>query len=108
MPWAQQSPHWEITNSAAAWSVEIQDLVHMEARVVFQGDHIQALVSVKNLSTTTWENANAFTCFRIRYAASFQDPQLIRTYVPVAGQWKSMATLFAQHHRARALHVFSG
>ncbi len=106
VPWGQQSRHWDITDSAAAWSVEIEDVVHMEARVVFQGDHIQALVSVKNLSTNPWENANAFTCFRIRYAASFQDPQLVRTYVPVAGKWKSMATLFAQHHRAEGPYTF--
>ena len=106
VPWPQQSPQWDITNTAAAWSVEIQDVVRMEASVVFQGEHIQALVSVTNLSRTTWENANAFTCFRVRYAPSFQGAQLARTYVPVAGEWKSMANLFAEHHPGEGPYTF--
>ena len=106
LPWPQQTSPWKIDeNKAVSWA-EIRDVVYMEAEVLFQDEQILAAVKVTNLSQTNWEKVNAFTCFRLQHAPSFQDPQLTRTYLPVAGRWKSVAELFAENRPGEGPYTF--
>jgi hypothetical protein len=106
VPWSQPSPQWEIGEDSARYSAEVASVFRMNAEVLFRGERIEARVRVTNLSSRTWEKANAFTCFAYYTAPGFDDPQLTRTFLPVDGQWKSVAELFQLHHPGERPYTF--
>ncbi|MDI6809935.1 MAG: hypothetical protein QME66_13365 [Candidatus Eisenbacteria bacterium] len=106
-PWAHPSPEWEIAEKSARCLIEIRGTIRMSAEVLFCGQKIDIVVSVTNLSERIWEKVNLFTCFAYYTAPLFNDPDLVRTYFPVAaGRWKSVADLFVEHDPGDGPYTF--
>ncbi|MDP7253273.1 MAG: hypothetical protein QGF00_26985 [Planctomycetota bacterium] len=107
LPWSTPSPDWEVGEESARCVIEIVGMIRMSAEVLFSGDRIVIDVSVSNLSEEVWEKANLFTCFAYYAAPLYDDPDLSRTYLPVAtGRWKAVADLFAEHDPGPGPYTF--
>lgn len=106
VPWEHPSPTWKIDDNSARWSTEIPKLVRMESAVTFGAEKITTRVHLTNLSQSSWEKTNAFTCFAFYAAPSFDDPELMRTYFPVNGKWKSVSALFGEHDPGSGPYTF--
>ena len=96
LPWGFASPDFKIQKNLAQLEIDVPGRIRMEAQVRFLGDRIEARVRATNLLAQPWAGLNAFTCFACYKAPSFHDPQLVRTYIPVEGKWKSIARLFSE------------
>ena len=107
LPWTHPSPEWDIDQESARCSIEISGMIRMSAEVLFSGERIDIGVSVSNLSDGVWEKVNLFTCFAYYTAPLFNDPDLTRTYFPVAaGRWKAVADMFAEHNPGDGPYTF--
>lgn len=107
LPWFHPSPEWDIDQESARCSIEISGTIRMSAEVLFSGEKIDIGISVSNLSDGVWEKVNLFTCFAYFTAPSFNDPDLTRTYFPVAAHtWKPVADLFAEHDPGDGPYTF--
>jgi hypothetical protein len=96
LPWSQRVRRWDIGPDHASWDYELPGVIRAHSAVLFGQELIEARVTVTNLSTRTWELANAFTCFAFYAAPLFDNPELDRIRFPVDGNWRSVADLFAQ------------
>lgn len=96
LPWGFASPDFEIRKDLAQLQIEVPGRIGMEATIRFLEEKIEASVRVTNLSTDTWDDLNAFTCFACTKAPSFHNPDLRRTYIPMGGALKPIAELFAK------------
>lgn len=106
LPWGLVSPEFDIGKDKARCVVEIPGIIRSEAEIRFRDEQIDALVRATNLSTQTWDQLNAFTCFAYYRGPSFADPELTRTYWQVDGKWTSVAELFAHRDPGRGPYTF--
>ncbi len=97
VPWSQEPQPWNIETDRAWWECRIPNRIRMRAELRFGADAIEAEVEMTNQSDRTWENANAFTCFAFYSAPLFDDPTMKRVFFPVAGKWRAVGELFAEH-----------
>ncbi len=108
LPWSHPSPEWDIDQESARCSIEISGTIRMEAEVLLRREKIDIAIRVSNLSDRSWQKVNLFTCFAYYPAPLFHDPDLTRTFFPVAtGTWKAVADLFAEHDPGDGPYTFS-
>ena len=111
VPWREDPAHWEFSKQIVRWSTTISARVYMEAEVEFKGSELETRVKLRNLSSRTWRETNAFTCLTYADAPLFNDPSLRRTFVPTGDWrsrpgWKPLAELFAAYNPGRGNYTF--
>jgi hypothetical protein len=109
LPWGHPSPgQWQFERDKAAFDVRIEGVIHTTAEVLLGDQQIEVRVTVTNLSEKPWTNTNAFTCFTFTHAPSFDDKQMIRSFVRVRDQWQTLAELFQKHPPGTGALTFLG
>lgn len=70
----------QITDDVWESRFEKKDACEIVTRTTERADGIEFLIRLKNLSSTTWPNANMPVCVQLATAPDFRDPGLERTY----------------------------